>query len=194
MGGPCSNIWCISFLLLLYPWGPTFHDTTFSALFVEIEPDTLRFTSQSFLGILSLLMALNSVQRFQPVRIGAKLACCFLVYAPVNPNMFSTSDPISIVSLLSRLWIQDPMFVLRSRKNSTINFQECLGAWVRQCLFVSPSGMASQSSSSESQSLLIFRGGFSFWGKCVPSQILQLVFFWDLEMWDLLLCPGFSMP
>ena len=47
------------------------------------------------------------------------------------------------------------MFVLRARKNSTINFQEYLGAWVRQCLFVSPSGMASQSSSSESQSLLI---------------------------------------
>ena len=47
------------------------------------------------------------------------------------------------------------MFVLRASKNSIINFQECLGAWVRQCLFVSPSGMASQSSSSKSQSLLI---------------------------------------
>ena len=47
------------------------------------------------------------------------------------------------------------MFVLRARKNSTINFQECLGTWVRQCLCVSPSGMVSQSSSSESQSLLM---------------------------------------
>ena len=45
--------------------------------------------------------------------------------------------------------------MLRARKNSTINFQECLGTLVRQCLCVSPSGMASQSSSSESQSLLI---------------------------------------
>ena len=61
------------------------------------------------------------------------------------------------MSLLSRLWIQDPKFVLRARKNSTINYQECPrpGAWVRQCLFVSPSGMTSQSSSSKSQSLLI---------------------------------------
>ena len=69
----------------------------------EIEPDILRFTSQPFLGVLSLLMALHSVQRFQPVRIGAKLACCFLAYAPVNPNMFSASDPSSVMSLLSRL-------------------------------------------------------------------------------------------
>ena len=98
---------------------------------------------------------LNSVQRFHPVRIGARLACCFLAYVSVKPNMFSVSDPSSIISLLSRLWIQDPTFVLRARKNSTINFQEYLGAWVRQCLFVSPSGMARLSSSSESQSLLI---------------------------------------
>ena len=42
---------------------------------------------------------------------------------------------------------------LRARKNSTINFQEILGAWVRQCLVVSPSGMASHRSSSESKSL-----------------------------------------
>jgi len=100
-------------------------------------------------------VVLNSVQRFHPVRIGARLACCFLAYARVKPNMFSASEPSSIISLLSRLWIQDPTFVLRARKNSTINFQECLGTWVRQCLLVSPSGMVSQSSSSESQSLLI---------------------------------------
>jgi len=116
MGGPCSNILCISFLPLWYPWGPTFHDTT-----------------------------------FHPVRIGTRLV--FLAYVPVKPNMFSVSDPSNIVSILSRLWIQEPTLVLRARKNLSINFQECLGAWVRQCLVVSPSGMASQSSSSESQSL-----------------------------------------
>jgi len=98
---------------------------------------------------------LNSIQRFHPVRIGARLACCFLAYVPANPNIFSVSDPSNIMSLLSRLWIQAPTFVLRTRKNSTINFQECLGAWVRQCLVVAPSGMASHSSSSESQSLLV---------------------------------------
>jgi len=155
MGGPCSNILCISFLPLWYSWGPTFHDTAFSPLLFEIEPDILRFTSQPSLGIFSVLVVLNSVQRFHPARIGARLACCFLAYVPVKPNMFSVSYPSSIMSLLLRLWIQDPTIVLRARKNSTINFQECLGAWVRQCLVVSPSGMASQSSSSESQSLLI---------------------------------------
>ena len=91
------------------------------------------------------------IQRFHPVRIGARLACCFLAYVPANPNVFS----VSIISLLSRLWIQEPTFVLRARKNSTINFQEYLGAWVRQCLAVAPSGMASHSSSSESQSFLM---------------------------------------
>jgi len=141
--------------LLWYPWGLTFHDTAFSPLLIEIEPDILRFTSQPSLGISSVLVVLNSVQRFHPARIGARLACCFLAYVPVKPNMFSVSDRSSIMSPLSRLWIQDPTFVLRARKNSTINFQECLGAWVRQCLVVSPSWMASQSSSSESQSLLI---------------------------------------
>ena len=74
-------------------------------------------------------------------------------YVPVKPNMFSVSEPNSIISLLSRLWIQEPTLALRAIKNSTINFQESLGAWVRQCLVVSPSGMASHSSSSESQSL-----------------------------------------
>ena len=69
--------------------------------------------------------------------------------------MFSVSDPSNIMSLLSMLWIQEPSFVLRARKNSTINFQECLGTWLRQCLVVAPSGMASHSSSSESQSLLM---------------------------------------
>ena len=47
------------------------------------------------------------------------------------------------------------MFVLRPTKNSTISFQECLGAWVRHCLCFPPSGMASPSSSFESQSLLV---------------------------------------
>ena len=151
MGGPCSNILCISFL----PWGPTFHDTAFSTVLVETEPAILRLTSQPSLGVFSVLVLLNSVQRFHPVRIGARLACCFLAYDPVKPNMFSVSDPSNIMSLLSRLWIHEPTLVLRARKNSTINFQEHLGAWVRQCLRVSPSGMASQSSWSESQSLLM---------------------------------------
>ena len=39
------------------------------------------------------------------------------------------------MSLLSRFWIQDPIFVLRARKKSTIGFQECLRAWVRQWVF-----------------------------------------------------------
>jgi len=47
------------------------------------------------------------------------------------------------------------MFALRARKHLTISFQECLGAWVRHCVCVSPSRMASQSFSSESQSLLV---------------------------------------
>ena len=132
MGGPCSNILCISSLLFLNPWGPTFHYTAFSSLFIEIEPDILRFKSQLILGILSSLMVLNSIQRFHPVRIGSKIAFFFLAYVPVIPNMFSASDPSSIISLLSRFWIQDPMLVLRARKNSTINCQECLGTWVRQ--------------------------------------------------------------
>jgi len=84
-----------------------------------------------------------------------RLACSFVAYVPANPNMFSVSDPSNIMSLLSRLWIQEPTFVLRARKNSTINFHECRGAWVRQCLVVAPSGMASHSSASESQSLLV---------------------------------------
>ena len=155
MGGPCSNILCTSSLLPLYLWGPTFHDTAFSTLFVDMEPDILSFKIQPVLGILSSIVELNSTQRFHPVRIGARLACFFRAYVPVNPNMFSANDPNSIKSLLSKFCIQDPMFVLRARKNSTIIFQECLGAWVRHCLCVSPSGMASQSSSSESQSLLV---------------------------------------
>jgi len=96
---------------------------------------------------------LNSIQRFHPTRIGVRLPCCLRPYVPVKPNMFSVREPNSIISLLSRLWIQEPTLALRARKNSTINFQEILGAWVRQCLVVSPSGMASHSSSSESQSL-----------------------------------------
>ena len=134
MGGPCSNILCISLLPLWYPWGPTFHDTAFSTVLVEMEPAILRFVSQPSWGICSVLVVLNSIQRFHPVRIGARLACCFLAYVPAKPNMFAVSDHSNITSLLSRLWIQVPTFVLRARKNSTINFQECLGAWVRQCL------------------------------------------------------------
>jgi len=153
MGGPCSNILCISLLPLWYPWGPTFHDTAFSTELVETEPAILRLTSQLSLCTFSVLAVLNSIQRFHPTRIRVRLACCFLAYVPVKPNMFSVSEPNSIISLLSRLWIQEPTLALRARKNSTINFQESLGAWVRQRLVVSPSGMASHSSSSESQSL-----------------------------------------
>jgi len=82
MGGPCSNILCISFLPLWYPWGPTFHDTAFSTVLVEMEPAILRFVSQPSWGIFSVLVVLNSIQRFNPVRIGARLACCFLAYVP----------------------------------------------------------------------------------------------------------------
>jgi len=148
MGGPCSNILCISFLPRWYPWGPTFHDTAFSTALVETEPAILMLTSQPSLVVFLVLVVLNSVQRFHPVRIGARLACCFLAYDLVKPNMFSVSEPSNIMSLLGRLWIHEPTLVFRARKNSTINFQECFGAWVRQCLRVSPSGMASQSSSS----------------------------------------------
>ena len=70
MGGPCSNILYISFLPLWYPWGPTFHDTAFSTVFVEMDPAILRFTSQPSLCIFSVLV----VQRFHPVRIGVRLA------------------------------------------------------------------------------------------------------------------------
>ena len=117
-----------------YPWGPTFQDTAFSTVLVETEPAILRLTSQPSLGIFSVLVVLNSVQRFHPVWIGARLACCFLAYVPVKPNMFSVSDPSNIMSFLSRLWIHEPTLVLRAKKNSTINFQECLGAWVRQSM------------------------------------------------------------
>jgi len=128
MGGPCSNILCNSFLPLWYPWAPTFHDTAFPTMLVKMEPAILRFVSQQCWGIFSVLVVLNSIQRFHPVRIMARLACCFLAYVPANPNMFSVSDPSNIKSLLSRLWIQEPMFVLRATKNSTINFQLCRGA------------------------------------------------------------------
>ena len=147
MGGPCSNILCISSLLPLYPWGLIL---LFPLCLLKRTPAILRFKIQPVLGILSSVMVLNSNQRLHPVRIGAKLACFFRAYAPANPNVFSANDPSSIMSLLSRFRIQDPMFVLRARKNSTISLQECLGAWVRHCLCVLPSGMASQSSSSES--------------------------------------------
>jgi len=155
MGGSCSNNWSISFFLPLYSTGPTFHDTAFASLSMQIDPDILRFKSQPVLDIWSSLVVLNSLQRFHPVRIGSKLTCFFLAYVPQNPNMFSASAPSSIMSLLSRFWIQEPMLVLRARKNSTINFQECLGTWVRHCQCVAPSGMASQCSTSENQSLLL---------------------------------------
>jgi len=77
MGGPCSNILCISFLPRWYLWGPTFHDTAFFTVLVEMEPAILRLTSQPSLGIFSVLLVLKSVQRFHPVK----------------PNMFSVSDP-----------------------------------------------------------------------------------------------------
>jgi len=44
---------------------------------------------------------------------------------------------------------------VKGQEEFNINFQECLGAWVRHCLVVAPSGMASHSSSSESQSFLM---------------------------------------
>ena len=163
MGGPCSKIWCISFLPFWYPWGPTFHITAFSTVLVEMEPAIQRFMSQLAGGLLSVFVVLNSIQRFHPVRIGPRLACCFLAYIPANPNMFSVSEPSNIISLLSRLWIQEPTFVLRARKNSTINFQECLGAWVRQCFVVAPSGMASHSSSVSSD---VVEGSHSGEGAC----------------------------
>ena len=46
--------------------------------------------------------------------------------------------------------------MLRARKNSAINFQDCLGTWVMHCLAVAPSGMANHISSSESQSFRTF--------------------------------------
>ena len=104
-----------------------------------------------------MFVALNSNQRFHPVRIGARRFCCFLAYDPVNPNMFSVNDPSNIMSLLSRIWIQAPMFAWRARKNSTIKFQDCLGTWVRHCRAVVPSGIASHISSSESQSFRTLR-------------------------------------
>ena len=64
---------------------------------MEIDPDILMFKSQPVLDIWSSLVVLNSLQRFHPVRIGSKLACCFLAYVPENPNMFSASAPSSII-------------------------------------------------------------------------------------------------
>ena len=104
--------------------------------------------------------------------------------------MFSVSDPSNIMSLLSRLWIHEPTLVWRARKNSTINFQECLGASVRQCIRVSPSGMASQSFRLRA-SLVWCRGGFSFWEKYVSGQVHLLMFFWNLARWVPLVCPYF---
>ena len=136
MGGPCSNILCVSSLLPLYPWGLIL---LFPLCLLKWTPAILRFKIQPVLSILSSIVKLNSTHRFHPVRIGARLACFFRAYVPVNPNMFSANDPNSIISLLSKFCIQDPIFVLRARKKSTISFQECLGAWVRHCLCVSPS-------------------------------------------------------
>jgi len=69
--------------------------------------------------------------------------------------MFSAIDVNSIMSLLYRFRIQNLLFVFRAVKNSTISFQDCLGALVRHCLVFPPSGIASHSSYSNSQSLLI---------------------------------------
>ena len=86
------------------------------------------FGWKSLVGsLLSVFVALNSSQRFHPVRIGARRSCCFLAYDPANPNIFSVNEPGSIMSLLSRLRIQEPTFVFRARKNSNINFQDRLG-------------------------------------------------------------------
>jgi len=69
--------------------------------------------------------------------------------------MFSTIDPNNIISLLSWFRIQDPTFVFSAKNDSTVSFQEFLRALLKQCLFISPSGMANQSSSSEGQSLRV---------------------------------------
>ena len=58
--------------------------------------------------------------------------------------------------------------MLKARKNSIINFQECIGAWVRQFRVVSPSGMASHNPRLRAN-LFGCRGGFSFWERCVGS-------------------------
>ena len=83
IAGPCSKILYISLLPLWYPCGPTFHDTAFSTEFVETEPVILRLTSQLSLCFFSVFAVLNSIQRFHPTRIGVRLACCLLAYAPV---------------------------------------------------------------------------------------------------------------
>ena len=98
IGGPCSKILYISLLPFWYPWGPTFHDTAFSTEFVEMEPVILRLTSQLSLCFFSVFAVFSSIQRFHPTRIGVRLACCLLAYAPVKPNMFSVSEPSSIMS------------------------------------------------------------------------------------------------
>ena len=103
IGGPCSKILYISLLPLWYPWGPIFHDTAFSTEFVMMEPVILRLTSQLSLCVSSVFAVFSSIQRFHPTRIGVRLACCLLAYAPVKPNIFSVSEPNSIMSLLSRL-------------------------------------------------------------------------------------------
>ena len=108
MGGPCSKILCISLLPLWYPWGPTFHDTAFSAEFVETEPVILRLTNQLSLCAFSVFAMLNSIQRFHPTRIGVRLACCLLAYAchfPPPPTSFSPLlvPPLSLRSS-SRLY------------------------------------------------------------------------------------------
>ena len=83
----------------------------FPLLFIEIDPDILRFKSQPVLGIWSSLVVLNSIQRFYPVRIRSKLACFFLAYVPENPNMFSASAPSSeTVSMCFALWDGQPVF------------------------------------------------------------------------------------
>ena len=153
MGVPCSNILCTSSLLPLYPWGPIFRDTVFPTLFITMEPDINRFKNQPIFGVLVSILECISTHLFHPVKIRAKLACFCRAYVPAKPNMFSAIDPSNIISLLSRFRIQDPTLVYKARKNFTIIFQEFLGAWVKQCLFISPSGMANQSSLSESQSL-----------------------------------------
>jgi len=120
-----------------------------------MEPDIRRFNVQPIRGVMASILECISTHLFHRVCIGARLACFCLAYVPAKPNMFSAIDANSVMSLLSRFRIQDPIFVFRAVKSSTIRFQDCLGARVRHCLVLPPSGMASQSSSFDSQSLLI---------------------------------------
>ena len=83
MGGPCSNIWCISFFPLWYLWGPTFHDTAFSTVFVEMEPAIRRFISQPSWSLFSVLVVLMYISLFLQV-LGWWVCVC--LYTHINTH------------------------------------------------------------------------------------------------------------